>query len=106
MQWPATRGMYFSTDVLEFADGSEQRFRNFSQYIRRWVVQLDELDEDDLTLIEAFYGQQQGQVGTFSFVDPWDGTMHAECQFDNSEVLAEYRSILGGSAHLIIRELK
>ncbi|MFN9458508.1 MAG: DUF2460 domain-containing protein [Acidobacteriota bacterium] len=105
MQWPAVRGMNFSTEVLVFADGSEQRFRNFSHFIRRWIVQLDELDEEDLTIMEGFYAQQQGRVGTFSFVDPWDGTVHAECQFDDSDMVAEYRSVLGGSARLIIREV-
>ena len=96
MQWPAARGMTFSTEILEFADGSEQRFRNFSHFIRRWIVQLEELEEDDLATMEAFYAQQQGTVGTFSFTDPWDGTVHAECQFDHSDMVAQYRSFLGG----------
>lgn len=105
MQWPAERGVYFSTEVLEFADGSEQRIRNFSKVIRRWIVDLEELDEEDLTVMEAFYAQQQGQRGTFSFVDPWDGTLHAECHFDHSDLVAEYRSLLGGSAKLVVREV-
>ena len=104
MQWPAARGIHFSTEVLEFSDGSEQRFRNFSNLIRRWIVQLHDLDEEDLTTMEAFYAQ--GQFGTFSFTDPWDGKVYSECQFDQHEMSAEYRSVLGGSAKLIIREVK
>jgi hypothetical protein len=106
IQWPAVREIHYSTEVLEFLDGSEQRYRHFSHFIRRWIVQLDELDEEDLTTMEAFYAQEQGQFGTFSFTDPWDGTVYSECQFDHPEVSADYRSILGGSARLIIREVK
>lgn len=105
MQWPAARGLEYSTEVLSFADGSEQRFRNFSSSRRRWIVQLDELDEEDLSLVEAFYAQQRGQVGKFSFIDPWDGTVHEKCEFDHSDVLAEYRSISRGSVKVIIREV-
>lgn len=105
MQWPAGRTLSFSTEVLEFVNGSEQRFRHFSHPMRRWIVQLDELDEEDLTAMEAFFAQQQGQVGTFSFTDPWDGTEYAECQFDHSDVMVDYRSVLGGSAKVIIREV-
>jgi hypothetical protein len=106
MQWPAARELRFSTEVLEFADGSEQRFRHFSHLVRRWIVELNQLDEEDLTTMEVFYAQQQGGFGTFSFTDPWDGTVYATCQFDHSDMLANYGSILGGSATLIIREVK
>lgn len=106
MQWPATRERHFSTDVLEFADGSEQRYRNLTGAIRRWIVRLDDLDEDELASMESFFGQEQGGFGTFSFVDPWDGTEYLECRFENPEAIAEYRAFHRGSTTLIVRELR
>ncbi len=106
MQWPATRERQFATEVLEFADGSEQRYRNFPKPIRRWIVRLDDLDEQELASMESFYAEEQGGFGTFSFVDPWDGTEYPECQFDNPHVLADYRDIHRGSTTLIVRELR
>jgi hypothetical protein len=44
-QYPSERHMRFSTRVLEFVDGQEQRFREFSRGLRRWVIHLDLLDD-------------------------------------------------------------
>jgi hypothetical protein len=106
MQWPATREREFATEVLAFADGSEQRFRHFPRAVLRWVVRLNDLDESEIAAIEAFYTQEQGEFGSFSFTDPWDGTVYPECQFDNPEILADYRGVHQGSTTLIIRELR
>lgn len=106
MQWPATRERQFATEVLEFADGTEQRFRHFPRSIRRWIIRLDVLDEEELSSMESFYAQEQGEFGTFSFTDPWDGTQYPECQFDNPEMIANYRGIHQGSTTLIVREVR
>lgn len=106
MQWPARRERQFSTEVLEFADGTEQRFRHYFQALRRWIVRLDDLDEEELGTMESFYAQEQGGFGTFSFTDPWDGTVYPECRFENPEALADYRGIHKGSTTLVIREVR
>jgi len=106
MQWPATRAQQFATEVLAFADGTEQRFRNFPKPIRRWIVRLDDLDEEELATMESFYAQEQGGFGTFSFTDPWNGTTYPECRFDNHHIQAEYLDFHRGSTTLIIREVR
>ncbi|OYW07430.1 MAG: hypothetical protein B7X34_11005 [Acidobacteriia bacterium 12-62-4] len=106
MQWPATRERQFATEVLAFSDGSEQRYRNFSQSTRRWIIRLDDLDEEELATMEAFYAQEQGGFGTFSFTDPWDGAVYAECQFDNQHLQADYQDIHRGRTTLVIRAVR
>jgi hypothetical protein len=106
MQWPAVRERRFETEVLEFADGSEQRFRHSPAGVRQWIVRLDDLDEGELSMLESFFAQEQGAFGTFSFTDPWDGTVYATCRFDNPACVAEYRAFHRGGTTLIVREVR
>lgn len=106
MQYPAVRDVEFSTEVLEFIDGSEQRYRNFSSPLMRWVVRLDQLDDDEMAHMEDFYVAEQGPFGTFSFTDPWDGTEYAECSFENPDVLAEYMEYHNGRIRLVVRQVR
>lgn len=100
------RGRLFSTEIIQFVDGSEQRYRNFSGALLRWAIRLANLDEDELGRIEAFYAQEQGEFGTFSFTDPWDGTEYPECQFENEEILAEFLEFQDGRTNLRIRQVR
>ena len=103
-QYPATRTLQFSTKVLRFVDGSEQRFREFKRPLRRWVIRLDLLDEAELAGIEEFFQWQQGRAGSFLFTDPWDGTPYPNCSFDQDGLDAHLQSPDRGSTLLIVRE--
>ena len=106
MQYPGERGRLFSTEIIQFIDGSEQRYRNYSGSLLRWAIRLENLDEEELGRIEAFYAQEQGEFGTFSFTDPWDGTEYPECQFENDEILAEFLAFQDSRTNLKIRQVR
>lgn len=104
MQYPAARNLNFSTEVLAFADGSEQRFRNFPSPLKQWVVRLDRLDEEELAQLAAFHESEQGTYGSFTFRDPWDGTEYEGCHLENASVLVEYLATNYGRTQLTIQQ--
>ena len=105
IQYPASRALEYATDVIQFIDGAEQRFRGFDQSYRSWTIRLDALDETELQRVRAF-AQQNGATGLFSFTDPWDGTVYASCRIDGTGL--EY--LLNGPAQaatsVVIREFR
>ena len=87
-QYPSDRARRFSTQVLRFLDGSEQRFPGFGAPLKRWLIRLELLDEAELAGLEDFFVEQGGQAGTFAFTDPWDGTVYANCSFESDTMTA------------------
>jgi hypothetical protein len=69
------------TDVVQFIDGTEQRFPRYSAPLVRWTVSLDLLDEAELNATLLFFRAQRGMSGTFSFTDPASGTVYPGCTF-------------------------
>lgn len=103
-QYPSDRTTRFSTQVLRFLDGGEQRFRVFGAPLKKWLIRLELLDDQELAGLEEFFAEQQGQAGTFSFTDPWDGTTHANCSFESGTMTADYRGRGDGVASIVVRE--
>ena len=103
-QYPSDRTTRSSTQVLRFLDGSEQRFAGFGAPLKRWLIRLELLDETELAGIEDFFVAQGGQSGTFSFTDPWDGTVHANCSFGDDTMTADYRERGDGVASVVVKE--
>ena len=103
-QYPSDRQQNFSTTVLRFLDGSEQRFPSYGATLRRWVIRLDLLDESELTALEEFFETQGGRAGTFSFTDPFDGTVYASCSFDSDELELTFGGPQQGKTSVTIRE--
>ena len=79
MQYPAKRTLEFNTDTIRFLDGTEQRFRDNPSVLHQWTIQLDLLDESELAALDQFFISNQGRFGSFSFTDPWDGTVYPNC---------------------------
>ena len=79
MQYPATAKTRYSSQLLQFVDGSEQRYRNYRAPLHVWVIRLDLLDEEEMKAFEDFFVEQQGQFGSFIFVDPKDNTTYPDC---------------------------
>jgi phage-related protein len=96
MQYPAQRSVEYATQVLRFVDGAEQRFAGYETSLRRWVIRLEKLSEDEMNRIVRFYSVQAGASGTFSFTDPWDGTVYPSCSFEDDEMTVG----LNGENHL------
>ena len=103
-QYPSDRARRFSTKVLRFLDGSEQRFAGFGTPLRRWLIRLELLDEAELSTLEEFFVQQAGQAGTFSFTDPWDGTVYVNCSFESDVMTADYRGPGDGATSVTVKE--
>jgi hypothetical protein len=104
MQYPARRDITNPTQVLTFVDGSEQRYRERAGPLRRWVIQLDLLDENELRQIEEFFVAEQGRFANFAFTDPWDGTQYASCSLEADSVALEFQGEQRASASLVVRE--
>jgi len=104
MQYPAKRTLQFNTDTIRFLDGTEQRFRNNPSVLHRWTIQLDLLDEFELETLDRFFLTNQGRFGSFSFTDPWDGTVYPSCSLAADSFEFQLRAEMRGKATLIICE--
>ncbi len=103
-QYPAQRITQFSTRVLRFIDGSEQRYREFSGPLRRWVIELKSLDDEEMEALEAFFLSEQGGYGTFCFVDPWDETEYSDCSLENPVAFFDFTEFHDGRTRLVVRQ--
>ena len=106
LQIPAVRSTTFSTDIVRFLDGTEQRFRDYAQPRHRWIVNLDRLDETEIQRIREFIRRQNGKVGIFSFTDPWDGTEYPHCSFEGTDITDTCGGPTRGRTSIIIRQNK
>lgn len=104
MQYPAPREIRFATEVVRFLDGTEQRYREFRGPLRRWIIQLDLLDEAELAALDGFFVETQGGFGSFSFTDPGDGCEYANCSLDQDSLELTSTGEMRGSVTLAIRE--
>jgi len=103
-QYPSDRTQGFSTAAYRFLDGSEQRFAHYGSPLRRWTLRFDLLDEGELVAVEQFFVAQEGRSGTFSFTDPFDGTVCPNCSFDADTGSFAFAGAGRGAAILVIRE--
>jgi hypothetical protein len=104
MQYPAQRGVRFSSQVVRFVDGREQRYRDFRAGLRRWVVRLDLLEEGELAELEWFFRANQGAFSSFTFADPWDQHEYTDCSIEEDAFEAEWEDELRGRTTLTVRE--
>ena len=104
MQYPAQKNVQFSTTVVRFMDGSEQRFRLYPTVLHSWTVQLSLLDESELHQLREFFRGQNGQFGSFTFTDPWDSTVHSTCSLETDDMSDTLQDVADGKASLTIRE--
>jgi hypothetical protein len=103
-QYGSSRTRTFSTQVFRFLDGSEQRFQDYGSPLRQWTIRLSLLDEAELTALESFFASQGGQAESFAFPDPWDGTVYANCSFDNDQLATQYAGQGNGQASITVKE--
>ncbi len=102
-QYPAERQVRFRTHVVEFIDGTEQRFREYSAPLGRWVIRLHQLTATEYQAVLSFF-DDAGPASPFSFTDPWDGTVHTNCTIEDSELTVELRDEFNTRTQLTIRE--
>jgi len=104
IQFPATRTAAMSTEIIQFVDGSEQRFRNYSAPYHTWIIRLAALDEAEMQQLRNFIVQTNGGSGTFSFTDPWDSSVYASCSFQGNDFLDSLSAPFSAGVTLTIRE--
>jgi phage-related protein len=104
LQYPAQKAIRFSTQVLRFADGAEQRFREYQGALRRWTIRLDLLDGAELHVLREFFRSQGGAAESFAFTDPWDGTRYQNCSLETEDMAEELADELKGKTALTVRE--
>jgi phage-related protein len=103
-QYGSDRSRRFSTRVLRFLDGSEQRFPGYGAPLRQWVIRLELLDESELANLEQFFEDEGGRAGTFSFTDPWDGTVYVSCSFGGDSLALEFQETARGKTQVVVKE--
>jgi phage-related protein len=77
-QYPLRRTLKSNVETIAFLDGSEQRCAT-SRPLHEWTIQLGLIDEQELSALESFVEQQEGQVEQFQFTDPVDGVQYNNC---------------------------
>ncbi len=104
VQYPLRESVDFSTRVLRFLGGGEQRFRQRRTGRRQWLIRLELLDEWEAARVLEFFEAQQGRAGEFAFTDPSDGKRYENCSFgqEDCEVTADGEARL--SMTLVIKE--
>lgn len=102
LQYPAQRMLQFNTDAIRFLDGTEQRYRDNPSVLHQWTIQLDLLDETELTALDQFFVLNQGRFGSFSFTDPWDGTVYPTCSLTGGAFGFQLRGEMRGKTTLTI----
>jgi|SRR5579859_1814280 len=105
-QYPTTKTTQYSSIVSRFLDGSDQRYRDYSAPLRRWIIQLNMLDDAELNELDYFFNTQQGRFGTFSFIDPWTQTTIPSCTVEQDTLDYELSGELRGGTSLVIVEIK
>jgi hypothetical protein len=104
MQYPAKATLRFSTQLLQFVDGTEQRYREYPASLHEWVIALDLLDEEEMKALEEFFMLQQGQFGSFVFVDPKDSTTYPDCSLMIGDFAFTLNGERRGKTSVIVRE--
>lgn len=103
-QYPATKRIAFENRVLRFVDGREQRYRESAGPLHRWEIRLNALDEGEMAALDGFFWSNQGQLGSFVFTDPWDGTAYANCSLSADELNLTSLGEMCGKTELIVLE--
>ena len=102
-QYPAVKTLRAQNQAVRFLDGSEQRYRDSAGVLRRWVIALSNLDEGEMAAIEQFFRDNQGQLGSFAFTDPWDGSQHPNCSLaDDTLELSSLGEMRGRTSLTIV----
>lgn len=91
------------TRVMEFIDGSEQRYR-VTKPRRRWVVRLEQLDEGEAARVEEFARRHFETLESFRFTDPVSGSVHDGCVLEGTSREVEARSRENCGLKLVVAE--
>jgi hypothetical protein len=103
MQYPSSRRLEYSTRIVRFLNGEEQRYREQGAPGKKWVIRLELLDEQELASMGSFFLSMQGQAGSFEFTDPADDTVYPDCSFEEESLELRSLGTHQGRTSLIVR---
>lgn len=88
VQYPFVTSLRYSTGIIRFVDGSEQRFSQTGDAQRTWTVALRDLNPSETEAVAAFVESSDNQA--FTFHDPVTGEVHSQCRLFVEPVAVEY----------------
>lgn len=104
IQYPATvKTIFGTTRVVEFLDGSSQRYSAGAAPLRQWVIRLDRLDAREDALVSGFI--RENAAGTFVFPDPFTGVDVPRCAVRGLELQNTIAAELNEQTSFVIEEL-
>lgn len=103
-QYPVSMITGRSAQVIRFLDGTDQRYLQQGKSFRSWQIKLDLLNESEIAQIESFFVAQQGDYLSFSFPDPFSGTVVANCRLASSGMESRYLDVDAASTSLWVIE--
>lgn len=104
VQYPISASESFSTEVLEFMGGDEQRYLATAGALRSWNIQLSQLDEAESQSLEAFFVAASGSFDTFTFTDPVSGTAYPNCFISHGDLHEYFSGELNSRVSLVIQQ--
>jgi hypothetical protein len=104
VQYPATKTTQYSSFVVRFMDGNDQRYRQYTPALQRCSIKLNLLDEGELHALEQFFMSQEGGFGTFTFVDPWTQTVYPNCSFEQDTLPYQLTDTSQGELSVVVVE--
>lgn len=102
-QYPSAASVRYSTEVLRFVDGTEQRWPQAGAAVRTWTIHLSRVTEEEMAAIEEFFVSQQGRFGSFAFRDPFDGVVYGNCSFDADSLRSVLFDEESATSTLVVR---
>jgi phage-related protein len=103
VQYPLHRSLNQTVETIAFMDGTEQRCAS-SRALHQWTIQYGLLDEQEISALETFVNQVQGESGQFAFTDPADGVQYPNCSLSMQILNESFQGPGRVSATLVIRE--
>jgi hypothetical protein len=104
-QYPAACVRDCRTRILQYTDGSEQRYAEVGGPLLRWHIRLDRLTEEEADNLMRFLAEARGRAGAFSFTDPWTGIEHENCTLEHDRAVVEFEDNARARAAITIRRL-
>ncbi len=72
--------------------------------LTRWELRFEALDEVEMRGLQALFESEDGQLGTFTFRDPWSGTEYTCCSLGEDETDLEFVGETQGQIKLTVKE--